>query len=219
MVTSGDCTVVGYCVQSPNYPAKYGNSEFCDIAVNPDGAEPILVVDFKTEIDYDVLTVNGEKYSGTTGPEGVTPTGVITWASDYSIRGTGWQLCPTGNTTTTTITSTTITSSTATTPTITITTTIISTTAVEAQDRQKPSLAGVNASVSFEADRAAEGQAEELVEEAEEIEDFADEAQNASASHRRTGAIEEELSAAGLRRVTCGALLLAGASAAGASAA
>jgi hypothetical protein len=65
---------------------RYGNNETCAIQVlapvtlnTPDG--------FQTEAGYDILTVNGRAYSGTTGPAGqYVPAGsMITWVSDYSV--------------------------------------------------------------------------------------------------------------------------------------
>ena len=41
-----------------------------------------MVVDFNTEEYNDVLSVNDVRYSGSVGPEGVVPTGQLTWQSD-----------------------------------------------------------------------------------------------------------------------------------------
>ena len=42
--------------------------------------------------DYDYLTVNGVKYCGTSGPQGVVPEdGVIEWISDDSDVRSGWK--------------------------------------------------------------------------------------------------------------------------------
>ena len=42
--------------------------------------------------DYDYLTVNGVKYCGTSGPQGVVPEdGVIEWTSDDGVVRSGWK--------------------------------------------------------------------------------------------------------------------------------
>lgn len=41
----------------------------------------ITVVDFQTEKSYDILEVNGQSYSGSSGPEGVVPAGTMKWDS------------------------------------------------------------------------------------------------------------------------------------------
>ena len=41
------------------------------------------VLSFATEEEYDILTVNGIKYSGAQGPfQGLVPMGTIEWSSD-----------------------------------------------------------------------------------------------------------------------------------------
>jgi hypothetical protein len=57
-------------------------------------AVPIVVAKFQTERGYDKLTVDGVVYSGTDGPNGITPKEVITWYSDHSVTEEGWKLCP-----------------------------------------------------------------------------------------------------------------------------
>jgi hypothetical protein len=75
-VASGACTVASTatCFRSPNYPSAYGNSQTCAITVYE--AVLLSVVAFSTESGYDKLTVNGVRYSGTTGPGGVQVVGV-----------------------------------------------------------------------------------------------------------------------------------------------
>merc|ERR1719145_361526 len=65
-VTSGTgCTKTGNCIQSNNHPSDYGNNEACSISAY----EVDLTVDaFSTESGYDILTVGGTAYSGTSGP-------------------------------------------------------------------------------------------------------------------------------------------------------
>jgi len=90
-VTSGTgCTKVGNCIQSSNHPADYGMNEECTInAYEVD----LTVSAFSTESGYDILTVGGTRYSGTSGPPGGAFSGVISWSSDYSIVSSGWKLC------------------------------------------------------------------------------------------------------------------------------
>jgi hypothetical protein len=80
---------------SPNYDgtgSAYGDGEECVISVSGD-VGPIAVQDFSTEGGYDKLTVNAIAYSGQAGPEGVVPSGEITWTSDYSVTSSGWKIC------------------------------------------------------------------------------------------------------------------------------
>merc|ERR1712193_447484 len=94
-VESGACTMdAAGCIQSPHYPSKYENNERCIITVTESIAVPIVVEKFQTEARYDKLTVDGVEYSGSTGPDGVTPKEVITWSSDTSVTSDGWKLCP-----------------------------------------------------------------------------------------------------------------------------
>eukprot|EP00965_Chrysotila_dentata_P250834 6209676-Pleurochrysis_carterae.AAC.1 len=96
IVDAGLCTVTadGDCVQSPNYPQPYGESEACDIAL----ASPIVlnVLSFDVELFpsciYDFVQVNGQKYCGTEGPDGVTAEGQILWRSDTAFSGAGWKI-------------------------------------------------------------------------------------------------------------------------------
>jgi hypothetical protein len=91
---SGGCEVLGQCVQSPNYPAEYTNSDSCSITQK--NAGPITVTSFNTEASHDKLTLNGVEYHGTTAPHnGTTPTGSIRWVTDGSVVKSGWKLCQT----------------------------------------------------------------------------------------------------------------------------
>jgi len=53
---------------------------------------------FSTEGIHDYLTVNGNDYSGgeaevVGGIESLVATGTITWSSDFSVEGEGWEIC------------------------------------------------------------------------------------------------------------------------------
>eukprot|EP00038_Savillea_parva_P002056 m.110279 g.110279 ORF g.110279 m.110279 type:complete len:1744 (+) comp10710_c0_seq3:124-5355(+) len=71
----------------------YGNNEHCTIQVLRQ--TKLQVVEFNTETNYDVLTVNGRRYSGRTGPVNVTvgPNTNITWTSDRSVTNGGFLIC------------------------------------------------------------------------------------------------------------------------------
>lgn len=89
-----------HCITSPNYPKNYGNNESCKIVVNVSAAVPLDVKEFATEAGYDKMTIGCQRFSGAVGPQGVTPTGDITWASDentgalYWNTKAGWKICP-----------------------------------------------------------------------------------------------------------------------------
>merc|ERR1711920_490042 len=90
-VTGSGCTMTGNCIQNNNHPGAYGNNEECSIQAS---AVAITVDAFSTESGYDYLTMSdGVAYSGTNGPPSGTYSGVITWASDYSVTNSGWKLC------------------------------------------------------------------------------------------------------------------------------
>merc|ERR1719480_85727 len=92
VVTGSGCRETNDCVQSLNYgTSNYGNNEACTIQLS--GSVSITVRGFSTEAGYDILTMGGRSYSGTSGPSSGSYTGVITWASDYSVVGSGWKLC------------------------------------------------------------------------------------------------------------------------------
>lgn len=88
---SGDCSATCSCITSPNYPDNYGPDGSCAI----DMASPSLlqVNDFSTEAVWDTLVVNGNNYSGSTGPVGVTADGQISWSSDGDGQDKGWSIC------------------------------------------------------------------------------------------------------------------------------
>ncbi|CAK9056549.1 Galectin-3-binding protein A (Lectin galactoside-binding soluble 3-binding protein A), partial [Durusdinium trenchii] len=91
VVLSGPCALTGSCVTSPNYPDNYGNSESCEILA-PE--KPLYFLRFATEEGDDVLTFNGQAYSGSSGPpQGTTTSDMILWSSDNVDSSTGWQMC------------------------------------------------------------------------------------------------------------------------------
>lgn len=93
-VLSGNCTASRNCVMSPNFPANYDNYQHCTFQMLSPG--PITVEHFQTEVDSDILTVNGHQFSGSLESrdfEDTIPAGNIDWSSDFSITRLGWKLC------------------------------------------------------------------------------------------------------------------------------
>jgi hypothetical protein len=97
VVTSGLCTVASdaTCFRSPNYPSNYGNNQQCTITVAAHEEVTLSVTAFTTELGYDYLTVNGFRYSDTSGPEGVhvAAGSTIDFMSDEIIPSSGFEIC------------------------------------------------------------------------------------------------------------------------------
>jgi len=101
IVTEGPCQMdEQHCITSPNYPKNYSNDESCKIAVNVSAAVPLDVKEFATEAWYDQFVIGCQEFSGAVTPQGVTPSGDITWASDGSVTDVGWKICPSSGDTT-----------------------------------------------------------------------------------------------------------------------
>jgi len=99
-VLSGSCQIDAEgCLTSPNYPGSYADYGECRIHVQQPALGSVSAVgNFEVEHGYDYLTINGQQYAGygpTAGPQDVTPSGEITWHSDFSVTMAGWKLCPT----------------------------------------------------------------------------------------------------------------------------
>lgn len=99
-VVSGNCLAVdlGRCIQSPYFPERYVKNDACEISVL--ASYPVDVMAFNTERNTDILTVNGQQFSGPTIPTIPTPTAgsTITWVTDASNDYSGWKLCAVGRT-------------------------------------------------------------------------------------------------------------------------
>ena len=94
-VVSGACTIDSSgCLLSPNYPDVYDNNQQCKVAVNPQGAMPLDVMNFSTELGFDKLYVDCKTFSGSIGPDGLVPTSSLFWTSDASVTAGGWRICP-----------------------------------------------------------------------------------------------------------------------------
>merc|ERR1719195_2575129 len=90
-LTGSGCRMEGDCISSLNHPANYGNDEACNVQLYGDVS--LRFEAFNTEARYDILTVGGTGYSGTSGPASGSYSGRISWASDYSVVKTGWKVC------------------------------------------------------------------------------------------------------------------------------
>ena len=97
-VISGDCTVRNQCVYSNFGVAQYENRANC--IIKQSSSFPLQMRQFDVESNtycsWDSLLVNGKKYCGTAGPQGVTPAAgaELIWRSDYSVTRGGFQICP-----------------------------------------------------------------------------------------------------------------------------
>ena len=73
----------------------YGNNERCTIRVSTAGN--LTAIRFHTERSYDVVTIGGHSYSGSTGPSNVAIAvaagSTFTWSSDNSNTADGWTIC------------------------------------------------------------------------------------------------------------------------------
>merc|ERR1719211_806894 len=90
-LTGSGCQMEGDCISSLNHPANYGNDEACTVQLYGDVS--LRFEAFNTEARYDILTVGGTGYSGTSGPASGSYSGRMSWASDYSVTKTGWKVC------------------------------------------------------------------------------------------------------------------------------
>ena len=92
-VSSGACSVQGSCIRSPNYPSNYDVNSDCTITVNQQLT--LTTNEFETEADYDKLTIDGTDYDGNEGPNQVQVSSgdAISWNSDNSNTGSGWEVC------------------------------------------------------------------------------------------------------------------------------
>jgi len=90
-LTGSGCEMEGDCISSLNHPASYGNGEACNVQLYGDIS--LRFEAFNTEARYDILTVGGTGYSGTSGPASGSYSGRLSWASDYSVVRTGWKVC------------------------------------------------------------------------------------------------------------------------------
>jgi hypothetical protein len=101
VVTSGLCTVASgaTCFRSPNYPSYYDINQQCTITVTAHEEVTLSVTAFDVEANptcaWDWLSVNGIKYCGTSGPEGVQVAAgsTIYFTSDEVYPSSGFEIC------------------------------------------------------------------------------------------------------------------------------
>jgi len=78
---------------SPGFEnGEYRNDHMCKLKVGTDPG-PIKQDTFDTELNYDYLKVNGQKFWGEEGPRGIVPRAKLTWSSDHSVAKPGFKLC------------------------------------------------------------------------------------------------------------------------------
>ena len=95
--TTGSCVIAGRCIASFNHGSgNYDNYENCAITFKQGGE--VRFDSFDTERSYDILTIDGTPYSGSTAPAGVTvqESTSATWRSDGSDTQAGWRMCMAG---------------------------------------------------------------------------------------------------------------------------
>lgn len=117
-VMGGSCQVDSNgCASSTNYPNDYPDNDQCTMSCMGCPVNTVIqVVDFFT-MGWDVLTINGQSYSGTMNPGNTAlnlpgaPAGALQWqaGSSAGVTGRKWKVCPVARPSTTS-TATTITS-------------------------------------------------------------------------------------------------------------
>ena len=99
-LTSGECSAVGSCITTPNFPNRYPSDTECTWRTSASNVSAVLsVTTFDLESGYDLLSITGpgstiRSFSGNEGPEGavVGPGQVITFTSDFGM-GSGFEIC------------------------------------------------------------------------------------------------------------------------------
>ena len=95
MSSSGDCVIEGRCVSTKGYSSgtSYENNAACTISILR--VEELSAEGFHTEEGYDFVYVQGNEFTGESGPQSVSvfPGDEITWASDGSVNDVGWRIC------------------------------------------------------------------------------------------------------------------------------
>ena len=90
---SGDCYFTEDCISSLNFPSNYGNDEACTISMNIDAALEVSK-SFEIESCCDSLRIGEiDVESPDDFPDTVLAGDEISWTTDESISGSGWQIC------------------------------------------------------------------------------------------------------------------------------
>ena len=100
-LTSGECSAVGSCITTPNFPNRYPSDTECTWRTSASNVSAVLsVTTFDLESGYDLLSITGpgstiQSFSGNEGPEGavVGPGEVITFTSDFGMEYSGFEIC------------------------------------------------------------------------------------------------------------------------------
>lgn len=103
----GPCQLTdgGVCATSPDFPRPYPANQPCTLSSIPSSALETIHFDVEPDLspthdndgedggdcDFDYLKVNGKRYCGRAGPEGVVVDGIIKWSSDSDTEGSGWK--------------------------------------------------------------------------------------------------------------------------------
>ena len=94
---TGDCTVINECIFSPNWPGIYDSGQSCSFTPKMNGVLTVHTFELEEEAScaYDALNVDGIAYCGSSGPDdvAVTPSSAISFSSDISVTGGGFQIC------------------------------------------------------------------------------------------------------------------------------
>lgn len=83
----------GDCIQTPNYPSDYDNSDTCRIRAEQDMTLSVLL--FDTEGCCDTLEIAERSYSGSLGPDGLVVSAAteLTWTTNSATSDPGWRIC------------------------------------------------------------------------------------------------------------------------------
>ena len=80
----GPCTVDSAgCVASPNYPFDDGSSDYCRISISP--AAPVIVRELQVGSDYDMLELDGQRFSPTALLHYLSSVSNVAWSTDASV--------------------------------------------------------------------------------------------------------------------------------------
>eukprot|EP01062_Namystynia_karyoxenos_P047100 TRINITY_DN3541_c0_g1_i1.p1 TRINITY_DN3541_c0_g1~~TRINITY_DN3541_c0_g1_i1.p1 ORF type:complete len:982 (+),score=96.63 TRINITY_DN3541_c0_g1_i1:68-2947(+) len=99
--TGQNCKPLGNCwyldlvgvYRDGTWSGEYRNNAFCDIPLPGGGPSVITVERFDTERCCDFLIVDGVRYSGRSGPDGVLVNSSLEWTTDHSVGRSGWEIC------------------------------------------------------------------------------------------------------------------------------
>eukprot|EP00405_Crypthecodinium_cohnii_P010452 CAMPEP_0206425250 /NCGR_PEP_ID=MMETSP0324_2-20121206/3685_1 /ASSEMBLY_ACC=CAM_ASM_000836 /TAXON_ID=2866 /ORGANISM="Crypthecodinium cohnii, Strain Seligo" /LENGTH=241 /DNA_ID=CAMNT_0053890007 /DNA_START=42 /DNA_END=765 /DNA_ORIENTATION=+ len=83
------------CITSPNFPQEYSNNEACSMQMADSTSRFMEVTHFDTEQGFDVITLDGQNYSGRSPGhlDGLRHNSTLSWRSDNATTGKGWRVC------------------------------------------------------------------------------------------------------------------------------